>query len=161
MAALGGTGGPGTHPQSKGDVLEDGQMAEQRVVLEGKPGLALAGGQVRDVLAVEQHLAGSGIGKFQPGDDAQQRGLARAGRTEQGDEFAGFDLQAHVVQGGEASKLLGDVADFDAHEAVVQLVGGAVALCFHSTQVFRARVTSASSVSSEATANAPTKLYSL
>src|SRR5689334_17840473 len=102
----------------------------------------------------------AGIGKVQPGDDAQQGGLARAGRTEQGDEFAGFDLQAHVVERGELAEFLGDVKDFNAHE-FKSIFRPALPVCLRSTQVFSASVASARNVNSDATAKAPVKLYSL
>ncbi len=72
-------------------------MPEQRIVLKRKAGLALARGNVRHVLAVKQDLRIPGIGKFQAGDRAQQRGLARAGGAQQRNQFAGLDLEADAV----------------------------------------------------------------
>ena len=86
------------HAQAERDVLKHVQVPEQRVMLEGKTGLALAGGNVRHVLAVKQNLRVGRVGKFQTGDDAQQRRLAGTGRPQQRDEFAGLDLQAHVCR---------------------------------------------------------------
>jgi len=51
-------------------------MAEQRVVLEHQPHAALAGGDVRDVAAVQRDAAMVDAG--QPGDGAQQGALAAA-----------------------------------------------------------------------------------
>ena len=46
----------------------------------------LAGGTTVDVGAVDQHAAGGRV--LQPGDDAQQRGLAAARRADEDDELA-------------------------------------------------------------------------
>jgi len=51
-------------------------VAEQRVVLEDESHAALTDVHAGGVLASEKHAAG--IGRLQPGDDAQQRGLATA-----------------------------------------------------------------------------------
>src|SRR5690606_24290816 len=42
---LAGAGGPGTNPQAEGDVLEDGHVAEERVVLEDETHPPPAGGR--------------------------------------------------------------------------------------------------------------------
>ena len=153
----------GPDAQAERDVFKHAQVPEQRVMLKGKTGLALARGNLRHVLAVKQDLRLAGIvGKFQAGDDAQQRGLAGTGRAEQRDEFAGLDLEAHVVERGEAAEFFRDVLDFDAHVKmflVPTALFSAAFLC--STHVFSASVTSARNVSTDATANAPVKLYSL
>jgi hypothetical protein len=49
-------------------------VAEQRVVLEHEADVALSHLAVGGVLAAEQHLPA--VLELQPGDDAQQRGLA-------------------------------------------------------------------------------------
>src|ERR1019366_3729448 len=85
-------------------------------MLKGKAGLAFTRGYLRHVLAVKQNLRLAGIvGKFQAGDGSEQRGLAGAGRAEQRDEFAGLDLEADVVERGEATEFFRDVFDFDTH----------------------------------------------
>ncbi len=68
---------------------------------------------------------------------------------EQGRELAVGDLEAHVAQRREGPVGLADVLDGDAH------------VSFRSTIALAARVTRASIASSEATAKAATKLYSL
>jgi len=64
-------------------------VAEQRVVLEHEAHVALTHMHVGGVFAAEQDVAV--VGCFQPGDDAQQRGLAAARGAEQGDQFAGLE----------------------------------------------------------------------
>src|SRR5438445_298723 len=46
---------------------------------------------------------------------AQQRRLAAAARSDQGDRFAGVHLQAHAGQHGAVAKTLADVVDDDLH----------------------------------------------
>jgi hypothetical protein len=113
--------------------------------------------------AGEQNFAA--IGTFHAGDDAQQRRLAAAGRAEQGDQFAGRDVEIDVVERDEIAEALGDIADFDTH----QVFSGAstvfnMSVSFfirHSTMVLANKVTSASRARMEAAAKAPMALYSL
>ncbi len=79
-------------------------MLEQRVMLEHEADLALAHMACRCILAVQQHAAV--IGRFQPRDDAQQRGLAATGRAEQRRQFAGRKIQRYIVQGDELPNCL-------------------------------------------------------
>ena len=73
--------------QPEGDVLEGGEVREEEVVLEHdahRPGLGrdvLAGGRVVEDPPVEHHPAL--VGRQQPGQDPQQRGLAGAVGPEQ------------------------------------------------------------------------------
>ena len=101
------------HPQAERDVFEHRHVAEQRVVLEHESDMALAGAVGERVLAVERNLAG--IGPVQPGDDPQQRGLARARRPEQRQQLAVGDLEIDVVERGKRAELLHDVPDFNRH----------------------------------------------
>ena len=124
-------------------------------MLEGKTGFAFAGRNAGHVLAVEQNLGGIVVRKFQARDGAEQGGLAGAGGAEQGNEFAGIDLEADVVERGEAPEFFGDVDDFDTHLAI-SVSFSAAFLC--STHVFKPSVMSARNASRDATANAPVKL---
>ena len=83
-------------------------MAEQGVVLEYEPDLAIADRPQRGIAAVEQHL--TLVGRLQAGDDAQQGGLAAARRTEQCDQRARRHVQIDVFDGGEFAELLGYAA---------------------------------------------------
>src|SRR5882672_4996794 len=147
--------------QTEGDVLEDRHLPEERVVLEAEAHLAFAGAAPRGLLAVDEDF--TGIGRGQASDDAQQRGLAAAARTEQRHQLALADLERDPVQGDEAAEALAEVAKPDAHgftqgpaDSATDPARGRATR--HSTAVFSASVTSASS---EATAKAAAKLYSL
>ncbi|KAG1385888.1 hypothetical protein G6F60_014675 [Rhizopus arrhizus] len=87
------------HTQAEGDVLEHRHVLEQRIVLEYEADLTLAHIDRGGVFAGEQHTAG--IGRLQPRDDAQQRGLAAAGRPEQHHELAVADVQVQRAHGLE------------------------------------------------------------
>jgi len=159
----------GADPQPKGNILEDGHVPEQGVVLEHEADPPAADGLAGHVLAVEKDRAVVGeVKRFQPGDDPQERRFPRARRPQQGDQLSVRDVQRHAVQREEVAKTLADVADLDAHRSAsaAAAVGGVKASsdspCVrHSTSAFKTSVSSASIASSEATANAATKLYSL
>ena len=88
-------------------------MAKQRVVLKYKPHLPVAGMLVGDVGPVL--LDPPGVGPFETSDDAQQRCLARSGRTKQRQQSAVRYFQRHIVERLKRPEFLGDAADMDAH----------------------------------------------
>ena len=97
--------------QTEGDVLIDGHIGPQGVVLEEEAHLALVGGDVDAQLAVEDHLVpdgdASGGGGLQAGDHAQGGGFAAAGGAQQGDKGVVLDDQVQVVHGVEFAPALG------------------------------------------------------
>src|SRR5690606_37754073 len=105
------------------------------------------------------------IGDFKPGEDAQQGGFARSGRTQQGHQFAGRDVQIHPRQGLEGSETLADGLYSYAHD--YSSPSRALAASFSSartefSRIFLAiKVMTARKPSRDATANAPEKSYSL
>ena len=79
--------------QAEGDVLAHGQPGKQRVGLEHH---AAVGARAGHLASVEHHAsAGRAI---EAGDDAQQRGLAAAGRAEDGDEVVVADREVGRLQ---------------------------------------------------------------
>src|SRR5690242_19827080 len=68
----GGDLGGGAAPDAQGepDVLGDGHVAEEGVVLDHQPDVPLAGGAGRDLVAGVAHLAG--VGGLEPGQDPEQ-----------------------------------------------------------------------------------------
>ena len=129
-------------------VLEHAHMAEQRVMLEDEPHLPFAHMLLRGVLALQQNPAA--VGRFQPGDDPEQRGLAAARRAEQRDKLAIWKIERDIAEGGKIPEPLVDAFDTDAHAVVLPAEG----VARHSMKAFNASVSSASSASSEATAKA-------
>ena len=109
---LRGSRQPGPHAQTKGDVLEDAHVAEQRVVLEHEADVPVAHALADSVLAVDVQAAG--VGPFEAGDDAQQCGLARARGPEQRHQLAGRDVEVQIVADDRGAETFVEVADFDA-----------------------------------------------
>ena len=90
-------------------------MAKEGVVLEYEADFAVADPARGHVFLVEQDGAAAAVGAFQAGDDSQKRGLAGAGRAEQGHEFAGGHGETDVIEGDEGAECFGDISGFDAH----------------------------------------------
>jgi len=69
-------------------------MGEKRVFLKDRIDSAFIGRQIGNILAVKDHFAGSGI--FKTADNAQRRGLAATGRTQQGNKFFFADVEIDI-----------------------------------------------------------------
>ena len=63
------------------------------------------------------------VGRLEAGQHAQERGLAAAGRAQQGEELALVDVEADIVDGVDVAELLGDVLDLDERLGVRVLPG--------------------------------------
>ena len=87
---------------AKGDVLRAGHVGEQCVGLEHDAEVAPRGRQLADVAPVLNDLPGRL--QRQPGDAAQQRGLAAARGSEQADKFAPGDVKRHLVKRFETAE---------------------------------------------------------
>ena len=161
------------HRQAEGDVVEDRHVPEQGVVLEDEADLALAHMAARSRPRRRRgSLPPSGVSSpammrssvVLPEPDGPSRATSSPAGT----------VEADVLQGGEAAELLADIFDLDAHIVTFRwhqdrgsslaVRPSSIASCcrtFHSTTVLTTRVTRASRASSEATAKAAAKLYSL
>ena len=80
--------------QGKGHVFIDGHVAVQGVVLEHHGHIAVLGGGLGDVPAIQEQLAARDI--LQAGHHAQGGGLAAAGRADQDDQLAVLDVHVEV-----------------------------------------------------------------
>src|SRR5262245_49027777 len=121
----------GSKGQRQLDVLERGQHRHQVVKLEhepdrprapvGKLGLR----ELRDVDAVDQDRAR--VGLVDPGNEVEQRRLARARRPHQAEEVAALHVEREVVQHrhhlAAAAVRLEDVADLDELHASLHFTG--------------------------------------
>ncbi len=96
------------HPQAERDVLGDGHVREQGVVLEDGVDVALVGRQVVDRPALDAQLARGH--RDEPADEVEGRRLAAAGRSEQAEELARLDDHRHVVEGDRVTVAFGHVA---------------------------------------------------
>ena len=102
------SGDPADH-QPVADVVADGHVREQRVVLENRVHVPVKRGDARDVLAVEKDAPRGR--QFEAGDHAQHGGLARAGRAEHGKEFAIQDVQIDAIDGLDVAVALLDTLE--------------------------------------------------
>jgi hypothetical protein len=100
--------------QPEAHIVEDGHMREEREVLKHQADAALLWREENvgtgNFPIVEKNAAGTL--RLDAGGDAQQRGLARAGRPEQAQNFARLDRQRQAGQ-----RLLAVIAVGDAFEA--------------------------------------------
>jgi hypothetical protein len=81
-------------------------VREEGVVLEHGVRLALVGRHRGDVASAE--LDPATIRPLEAGDQPEQRGLPRAGRTEQGEELALLDGQVDPVDRDDLAVVLAD-----------------------------------------------------
>src|SRR3954463_5918897 len=82
-------------------------------MLEHEADIALLHGLLRSVLVAE--IDGALGRPLQPGDQAQQRRLAGAGRTQQRDQLTRADIQRDVVERRKAVELLAHVGNANFH----------------------------------------------
>src|SRR6185312_12007654 len=95
------------------DVLGDAHVRPQRVRLEHHADMAVLGRDV-DVGAADDQIADpdrAALRSLEPGDQAQQRALAAAGRTEHREELALVDRERNVVDRGDRSEALDDAVE--------------------------------------------------
>ncbi|MNS37884.1 hypothetical protein D3C72_701170 [compost metagenome] len=92
--------------QRVGHVVGDSHVREQRITLEHHAVVPLLGGTPDDVDALLHQLARGRA--EETGQDHQQGGLARAGRTQQGKKFALANVEIDVIQRRETAVILAD-----------------------------------------------------
>src|SRR5262249_24879566 len=143
---------PPAHTQAEGHVLEHGQVTEQCVMLKDEADVAVAGTLAGDVAVVGDNR--TFIREIQAGDDPQEGCLARPGRTEECEQLSFGHVQAHAIECLESDELFGDAVDADAHSLTPSVFAGFGRAC-RSIPTLTNSVTRASSVSTEASANAP------
>ena len=101
-------------------------MLEQRVVLEHEPNTTVLDAAVGQIAIVE--IDGTRIRRLQPCDGAQQRRLARAGRTQQRNQLTRLNGQRHVIERGDADILLPEIFRTNLHKDVCAPISGAAVL---------------------------------
>jgi len=87
------------HPEPIGNVLEDGQMREQRIVLEHEADAAVIGLDAGDVPIADEDASRRRL--LEACDHAKRRGLAATRWSEQRDEFARPHLEGDVTHGND------------------------------------------------------------
>ena len=99
------------HLQREAHILGHGHMRVERVGLEHHGDAAIGGGDRVHRLAADQQFAGGDL--LQPGDHAQQGGLAAAGRADENHQLAVLDGERDVADGLHLAEGFGDVLQFD------------------------------------------------
>ncbi len=84
------------HLECQLHILLDGQPGEQRKGLEHNGGMGIHA--CKHIIAIQHHARG---GLVQAGNDAQERALAAAGRTDEGDELSLLHAQVDILHGGK------------------------------------------------------------
>lgn len=86
-------------------------MRPQREILEDEADFALPYRIAGDALARDMHVAVAG--RFQPRDDAQQRGFAATAGPQNGQEFPALDVERDAVEGEVIVESLRNAFDAD------------------------------------------------
>ena len=96
--------------QTKGDILFDGEMRKQGVILENHPDLPLLRGHpltgAADHLAIQADFTTGNL--LEAGNTAQQSGLAATGRSKQAGDLAFFQTKIDAIDNGGFSVALND-----------------------------------------------------
>jgi hypothetical protein len=97
--------------QGEPDVLLDGQVRVERVILEHHCDIPLRGRDVVDEAIGD--VDASAVGALQPRNQPQQRGLAATGWTEQDEALAGQHLEIDIAKRGVRPEALADALETD------------------------------------------------
>jgi hypothetical protein len=93
--------------RAEGDVLPDRHQRKQRQVLEDESGRPSVGADAAHVAAADPDRALGRIDEAR--DHAQDRGLAAARWTEEGEELSGLDRHIDLVHRTELAEIHGDL----------------------------------------------------
>ena len=104
------------HPEPEGDILEHREVRKERVVLEHERHVARVDGRFCDIDAAQADP--SPVRRINPGDHAQDRGLAAAGGPEEGEELAAPDREVDAGHRAHVAKMLLEALDLKGHDAV-------------------------------------------
>src|SRR4051812_1241819 len=89
------------HSERKGDVLGNGHMRKEGVVLEHDADAATMRRNIRYIPVTNQDIPRARLGEA--GDHHQCSGLSRSTRSEEGDEFASSDVEIEAVNRGDTA----------------------------------------------------------
>ena len=98
-------------PQAVRDVLGDGHVRKERVVLEHRVHVALVRRHALHVGARDADVAL--VGLLEAREHPQRRGLAAAARPEEREELAGLHVEVERVDRDRGAEPLGDVGELD------------------------------------------------
>src|SRR5215831_10904213 len=102
------------HPEPISNVLEDGQMREERIVLEHEADAAVIGLDAGDVAIADKNASPRRL--LEAGDHAKRRGLAATRWSDQREQLARPHLEGDVMDGSDRTlhamqKLCGHVVE--------------------------------------------------
>ena len=132
-------GGNLLHLQTEGQVLEDGQMRIEGVVLEHHGDVPVLRRQLVDDFAVDGDLAAGDI--LQAGDHPQDGALAAAGGADQNDEFIVLDVQVDAVNHLEIAETFHDFSKFQTCHSFLLSLRRAVVVFLARRHLFVSRST--------------------
>ncbi len=98
-------------PHAVAHIVGNAHMRIERIGLEHHRNVAVLGCQFIDALAADLHLPGRDV--FKACNHAQQSGFSAAGRADQHDEFAIFDLKIDTMQNSMFAIALADRLNID------------------------------------------------
>ncbi|MNI61083.1 hypothetical protein D3C73_1163340 [compost metagenome] len=101
------------HLKPKSNILIDGHVLEERIVLEHKADFTLLGRKIINCFAVKNNLAA--IRRFESCQHAQNRGFAAAARPEQTDQMTLGNPEINILYGVKISKMLIQSPNFYMH----------------------------------------------
>jgi hypothetical protein len=113
--------GGAAHAQAEGHVVVDALVRVERVILEHHGDVAVARRQVVHHPVADGDLAAAD--RLEPGDHAQQRGLAAARGADQHHEFTVTDVEVDAVNHGHLAENLLNAPDCDARHPFLPSVG--------------------------------------
>ena len=124
LGHLGGDGGAvvAAERQAELDVAPDTEVRKQRVVLPDETHPVTPRRPVEDVVAGDPDQ--TFIGRLEAGDDAQQRGLAAAARTDDGDELARLHPERRRREGDVVGEGLAHAFHREVRRATGRVRGG-------------------------------------
>src|SRR5207249_10049998 len=98
-------------PQAEGDVLEDGHVRLERVVLENHGHVAAPRLDIIDDSVTDQDLAGRYL--LETSHHTKRSRLPAPGRADEHHELAVFDLEREILDGGDSVVELGHPGEGD------------------------------------------------
>jgi hypothetical protein len=109
--------------EREADILGHGHVRKERVALKHHADAAPVGRHSHERRAVDVDLAARGV--VEAGDHHQRGGLAGSARTQQGDELARLDREAHIIDRGHGAEALADLVEHDRGSGRAPSVGPA------------------------------------
>ena len=99
------------HPETEGDVLVDGEVGEEGVVLKDLIHIPAVRGVESHIASIDKDLAGGGCVKST--DESKAGRLAATRGPEKSHELTGLDLEVGALEGFEGAEAFADIAELN------------------------------------------------